>query len=112
MLSCAVPVSADSIQAEVIYQPTTPIGYISFYSELYGVSSSTLYKVLNCESSLSPSAVGDKGTSYGVAQIHLPAHPEITKQQALDPEFAIGWAAKQFSQGKERMWSCYSMLFA
>lgn len=36
-------------------------------------------------------AVGDNGTSYGIFQIHLPAHPTITKEQATDPEFSTYW---------------------
>ena len=34
---------------------------------------------------------GVRERSYGVAQIHLPSHPSITKEQALDIEFAIKW---------------------
>ena len=90
--------------------PLSVVGLISAYSAFYGVSSSTLYKVLNCESQMNPGAIGDNGTSFGIAQIHLPAHPDITKQEALDPNFAIPWTALQFSLGRQKMWSCYTKL--
>ena len=45
--------------------------------------------------------------SYGVAMIHLPDHPEITLEQATDPEFSIEFMAKQFSLGKQKMWMGY-----
>lgn len=35
--------------------------------------------------------------SYGIAQIHLPSHPNITKEQALNPEFSIQWMANNWT---------------
>lgn len=46
--------------------------------------------------------------SYGVAQIHLPDHPTITYEQATDPEFAVEFMAKKFSEGRQKMWSGYT----
>ena len=40
--------------------------------------------IAKCESGLRTTAVGDGGKSFGVWQIHLPAHPDITAQQACD----------------------------
>lgn len=50
--------------------------------------------------------VGDREQSFGLVQIHAPAHPNITKEQALDPEFAIEFLAKNLKAGKHRMWTC------
>lgn len=36
-----------------------------------------------------PFEVGDQGTSYGPFQIHLPAHPDVTATEAVDPAFAV-----------------------
>lgn len=86
---------------------------IDRYSSYYGLSdekTSLLERVLWCESRYNTEAVGDQGLSLGVAQIHLPAHPAITRQQALDPRFAIDWAARQFSLNKENMWSCTKLV--
>jgi hypothetical protein len=66
---------------------------------------------LKCESKLNPAAVGDYGTSFGVAQIHLPAHPDITRAEALDPFFSINYAAREFAGGNASMWSCYRKLY-
>ena len=45
--------------------------------------------------------------SYGIAQIHLPDHPSVTKEEAINPEFAIEFMAKNFAQGKQKMWMGY-----
>lgn len=49
---------------------------------------------------------GDREQSYGLVQIHLPAHPHITKEQATDPEFAIEFLAKNIKDGRQGMWTC------
>jgi len=51
--------------------------------------------------------VGTREQSYGLVQIHLPAHPSITKEQATDPEFAVDFLAKNIAAGRASMWSCY-----
>lgn len=67
-------------------------------------------RVAQCESSLNPSAVGDHGQSYGMWQIHLPSHPDITKEQALDPEWSTKWAMEQMAAGRARIWTCARIL--
>lgn len=95
----------------VIYSASTSEDIITSYAIHYGIPSKPLIRTLQCESNLNPKAVGDHGTSLGVAQIHLPAHPDISKAEALDPLFAIDWAARQFSLGHQKMWSCYNILY-
>lgn len=41
---------------------------------------------------------GAQEESYGLAQIHLPSHPHITKEQALTPEFAIDFMVEHFDE--------------
>lgn len=86
--------------------PLSVLGLISRYSDVYGISSSTLLSILRCESQLNPKAIGDYGTSFGIAQIHLPDHPEVTKLEAFDPQFAIPWTAQKISTGQIKLWSC------
>lgn len=43
------------------------------------------------ESGWSPQAVGDQGTSFGPFQIHLPAHPGVSSQEAEDPQWAVNY---------------------
>lgn len=50
------------------------------------------------ESGGNPGAVGDQGTSMGLWQIHLPAHPDVSQACALDPACAAA-AAVRISQG-------------
>jgi hypothetical protein len=76
----------------------------------YNVSQITMTRVIDCESSHNPSAIGDGGKSFGLVQIHLPSHPNITKAQALDSDFAIDFLAKSLSQGKGKMWTCFRNL--
>lgn len=45
--------------------------------------------------------------SYGIAQIHLPDHPSVTKEEATDPEFAVEFMAMNFAKGKQKMWMGY-----
>lgn len=91
--------------------PKTVEQLIAHYAAFYRVSEVEMRETMLCESRLNPSAVGDGGNSYGVAQIHLPSHPTVTKEQAFDPEFAIRWTAENFSKGKQNMWTCYRILF-
>ena len=61
-----------------------------------------------------------KTGDYGLVQINLdyppllePSQPPITREQALDPEFALNFAAKAIKQGKESAWTacnCYSLV--
>lgn len=92
---------------------------ISKESALYGVSSTTMYQVLLKESagfkniqSLIPHVGGpnSREDSWGICQIHLPAHPDITKKQALDPEFCITWTAKEMSRGRASQWTEFNNL--
>ena len=52
--------------------------------------------------------VGDREQSFGLVQIHLPAHPTVTKEQAKNPYFAVEWLAQGIAEGKASMWSCYN----
>jgi len=62
---------------------------------------------IECESSFNKDAIGDSGNSYGLAQIHLPSHPYITKEQALNPFFALNWMSNEWSKGNAKIWSCW-----
>lgn len=94
----------------VVYSTSTAQVIIEAYAVKYGVDSHSLTSTLACESGYNADAVGDKGTSFGVAQIHLSAHPEVSREQALDPLWSIDWAAKMFAAGRASMWTCYNML--
>lgn len=74
-------------------------------------SEELMKSLIQCESSGNPlaHALTQKEDSWGVSQINLLAHTNITKEQAIDPEFAIDFMAKHIASGDApRMWyTCY-----
>jgi hypothetical protein len=89
----------------------------------YGVPAPLLEKIITCESQWQPTAQsrhiypftdakrgiykGQRERSFGLVQISLPHHPDITKEQAISPEFAIDFLAKNVAKGRGGMWSCF-----
>lgn len=112
-LSCWIP---SLVIAEPYTEPFTPVEHLTVqqsivkYAKIYNVSAKEMTLVMKCESGLNPHAIGDHGTSYGLSQIHLPAHPDISKQQAFDVDFSVEFMAKSFSQGNQGMWTCWKMI--
>ncbi len=78
----------------------------------YNVSTTTITDVIACESSFNETARGDGGYSRGLVQIHAKFHPQVTYEQAIDPEFAIDFLAEKLSKGQGHLWTCYRNLFA
>lgn len=70
-----------------------------------------LIKLAECESSLNPivqskyiQSYGQE-KSFGLFQIHLKAHTDVTVEQAKDPEFNTEWAIEKIKEGKApRYW--------
>lgn len=50
--------------------------------------------------------VGEREKSFGPGQIHEPAHPNITREQAVDPDFTLDFMAEMIAEGKSGMWTC------
>lgn len=101
------PVIAEPIE---IVSPTemTIEGQINYYSELYDVDSGIISKVIQCESKFNPNAHNPNGeNSWGLVQINLNSHPEITQEQALDTNFSINYLVNNISLGNGRMWTSY-----
>ena len=112
MLSFGAPVVlADPLPPPLPPPPITTESLIRDASLKYNVSYTKLFNTLKCESGMDSAAIGDGGHSYGIAQIYLPAHPSITKAQALDKAWAIDWTAHQFSLGSAHIWTCYRLLY-
>lgn len=68
-------------------------------------------RVIDCESGWKPWVVGDQGTSYGLVQIHLPAHPWVDEEMALDPVFSLEFMAGEWAAGRQWQWSCWMRFF-
>lgn len=75
------------------YQGQTLLQHVLDAARQYGVPPAALYGIIALESNFNPNAVGDNGQSFGLVQIYGPAWPNITRTQALNPVFAINWAA-------------------
>lgn len=87
-------------------------------SNEYHVSFDQMWNTMLCENpKLDPTLQsyhvknGVREDSWGLAQIHLPSHPSISKKEATDPAFAIDFMAKGFASGDEWMWSCWRQLY-
>lgn len=98
--------------------------HIEGIAQKYHIDGSLMYKVITCENNtLNPDRQselkypydvrewsvrkGEQEKSYGLAMIHLPSHPNISLQQATDPDFALDFMGKEFSSGRASQWACY-----
>ena len=80
------------------------------YAVQYGIDPARFLKTIECESGFNPNIVGDNGTSFGIAQFHYPLRDwGFTREQAMQPLFALAQAAKAFSEGQARRWTCYRL---
>jgi soluble lytic murein transglycosylase-like protein len=66
-------------------------------------------KVIQCESGWNTKAVGDRGQSWGLWQIHQPAHN--TGDLAFDPILSTEYAIKLLNKHGWKPWTCYGILF-
>lgn len=78
-----LPVSSTSIQS-----------IIDLDAHLYGVSPQLISGIVKRESNFNQYAVGDHGTSFGLVQIHAPAHADISLEEMYNPLFSIDFLAR------------------
>lgn len=80
------------------------------------LSPGKVIQVINCETggtwdpkiqSKAKYKNGKQEQSFGLAQIHLPAHPKISYEQATDPYFAIDFLISSWKDGNQEWWTCY-----
>lgn len=104
---------------ETPYSTTTVAAYAKLVDDMNGFRG-RMYHTLELESdewkngqSQVPSDKGPNGLedSWGVCQIHLPSHKEITREQALDWQWCIDWAADMFKAGEAYQWTEYRILY-
>lgn len=102
--------------AYIPYAQSDPDPAIDFWASYYGIDASTLRDTIEGESGFDPRVQshmqnakdpGGREDSWGLCQIHLPDHPDITKEQAQDPNWCLPWMANQIAQGKGHEWTCY-----
>ena len=82
----------------------------------YGVSAQLMKDIIACESNWDTDVQSHHTLSYGreksfgLVQIHLPSHPNVSYEEAIDPAFAIDFLASHIADGSAKMWSCYKMV--
>lgn len=54
--------------------------------------------------------VGELEQSFGLVQIHLPAHTHVSKEQATNPFYAADFLARNLAVGRGGMWTCAKQL--
>ena len=97
-------------KTEIVTSPTEISAYVRKVQHEYGLTD-VFYETLRYESAgfqnIQSLIVknGKREESYGIAQIHLPSHPSITREQALTPHWAIEWAAKEWKAGRQWQWT-------
>lgn len=110
-LSLTLAISVHASISEGNYRRTlsdySPKELVTHFATTYNVSEKLMTSIIKCESNFDTDVVGDHGHSHGLVQIYLPAHPDISIQQANDPVFAVEYLADQLSKGNGRQWSCF-----
>lgn len=107
----AAPIPFQALQ---IIEPAKPLPlpeYAKAKAEEYDISWEKLNNLITYESSWDPTA--HEGQDRGIVQINSYWHPEVTDEQAFDPYWAIDWAAKEISEGREHAWvvcNCYLLV--
>ena len=78
------------------------LDFIQKASQTYGIDPSLLAAQLFTESGFNPKAVNQNNPTSidrGIAQINTKAYPEVTDNQAYDPQFGVNFMAQHLSKG-------------
>jgi hypothetical protein len=90
---------------------TTLQALVKRLSEAAGVNPALTECLAAHESQWDATRVGDignkNGESYGLVQIEIQQHPDVTHAEALDPTFATEWMLKEIKAGRVNEWSTY-----
>lgn len=118
------------IQADTLPQPISNpvltksdlIQKVYQYAKEYDVSGQEMINLINCEDTTWDVnqqstqtyksgnrwgfPAGTREKSYGLAQIHLPDHNQITYAEATDPDFSLNFMASTIAKEGDGIWSC------
>ena len=91
-------------------EPETPKEMAVRIATEHGLNVPRFLRVIECESGWNVRAVGDNGTSFGLAQLHnVQTDWGMTKEEAFDPETALETMAKAWVRGLESKWTCWKL---
>lgn len=85
--------------------PQVITDYIITESLVAGVDPQIVLNTARNESRLNPNAIGDHGTSYGLYQLHLPAHPDISKENAENIIWSTQWTINEIRKNSCKIWT-------
>lgn len=112
----AIQSVSDALGHEVTEETKKRIRYLYDRSVASQVPFNDAVKTIYCESrwtSAQSAVVNERGQepSFGLAQIHLPSHRDVTKDQAMDAYFAIDFLITNWYTPRaieDKMWYGYS----
>lgn len=73
----------------------------------HGLNTKRFLSTIECESQWQTDAVS-KTNDVGLVQINIKAHPEISKEEMLNPLWSMTWMAEQWQNHHQKWWTCYS----
>ena len=101
----------------VISTLPTPKIYARQQAIMGGVDIKIVLSVIKCESNwkniqsnLYNKRRKHREMSFGIAQINVLAHPNITKAEAYDKYFSIRYLVSEVASGRGRQWTCYRII--
>ena len=100
----AIQAIEEALGREVTETTKQRVRYLYMLTEESGISFYHAVKTVYCESQWHSVKSYLPEESYGLAQIHIPVH-NVTKEQALDAEFALKWMVEHWDTAK---WFGYS----
>lgn len=114
-LSLVVPAHANAptVPKSELTSTTTIAAYVRQVQAVNGLGDD-FYDTLEYESAgwqngqstvKNPRGPNGREDSWGVCQIHLPDHPAITWEEAMDPTWCVPWSAHEFKKGRQWQWS-------
>lgn len=79
----------------------------------FGISGYQMWRTIECETNVrniqseirDPTGPNGREDSWGYPQIHLPSWPDVSREEALNEDFAIKWMAEHWNKAK---WFAYN----
>jgi hypothetical protein len=106
----AVDALSDALGHEVTDETKKRVSYLYDKANEAGIPFYDAVATIYCESQWQSVKSWLPEESYGLAQIHLPSHKKVTKDQALNAEFAISFLVENWYTAQaeaSKMWYAY-----
>lgn len=112
ILSKTTEITSQVIEEKTEVEPESLHDKITRYALKYDIPRESMRVLVGCETAwtFSPTLQsharyrdGTREKSFGLAQIHAPAHPHVSYEQMIDPDFALNFIGKNWSK-RHLMW--------